>query len=148
VPSRVQPHLPDSIEALEAWEVGMGLPSLPTLVRWADYEVDVPAAAGDIREPVAALLALEALPWEDMRGEKTRHYDLRALVHEIAVDAANGKTRLRMRLRCEPSRVGRPEQVVQALGLPEPLRVHRVRLVLNEASPARDAWRRRGRFVT
>ena len=42
---------------------------------------------------------------------------------------------------------GGPTQVVKALGLPEPSRVHRTRIVLDEPSPAREAWRRRGRFV-
>jgi hypothetical protein len=56
-------------------------------------------------------------------------------------------TRLWMRLRCDSRGVGRPDQVAKALGLSEPLRIHRQRLVLAEVSPARNAWRRRGRFV-
>lgn len=149
VAARVQPHLPAGIEVREAYEVGMGLPSLPSLVRWADYEVDLPAAgATDAGERVAALLAAKELPWEDTRGEKKRRYDLRALVQTIAVERAGEVMRLRMRLQCESAGVGRPEQVVLALGLPAPLRIHRERLVLAEVSPARDAWRRRGRFVS
>ncbi len=148
--ARVRPHLPEGLEALEAWEVGLGLPALPSAVRWADYEVDVPAGEGgpDVAAAVASFLAADQLPWEDTRGEKTRHYDLRALVQEVHVEGhCDGVVRLSMRLRCDTAGVGRPDQVVLALGLPQPARVHRRRLVLSEVSPARDAWRRRGRYV-
>jgi radical SAM-linked protein len=146
---RVQPHLPPGLAAREVREVGMGLPSLSSAVRWADYEVDVPA--GDEREVAAAIepfLAAERFHWIDKRGEKTREYDLRALVQELRVGGAgDGITRLSMRLRCDAAGVGRPDQVVKALGLPQALRIHRVGLALAEASPAREAWRRRGRFL-
>ena len=150
VVERVSPHLPPGLALRDAWEVGMGLPSLPSAVRWADYEVELPIAAGgpDVAAAVAAFLAAERFPWEDTRGEKVRRYDLRPLVQEIRVEGRDGEiTRLSMRLRCEAAGVGRPDQVVKALRLPEPARIHRRRLVLAESSPARDAWRRVGRFV-
>ena len=128
----------------------MGLPSLPSVVRWADYEVDIPIGSDrlDVSATVASLLTAESFPWEDTRGEKVRRYDLRALVQEIRVaERCENMTRLEMRLRCDSARVGRAEQVVKALGLPPPARIHRQRLVLAERSPAHDAWRRRGRFV-
>ena len=146
--ARVQPCLPPGIDVLDAQEVGMGLPSLPTAVRWADYEVDVPATDAALENMIASFLALETLPWRDTRGEKVREYDLRPLVHDLRVEGrCDEVTRLSMRLRCDARGVGRPEQVVLALGLPQAARVHRLRLVLAETSPAREAWRRRGRFV-
>ena len=145
--ARVRPNLPPGIELRDAWEAGMGLPSLPTAVRWADYEVDVAAAEG-LDEAIASFLARETLAWRDTRGEKVREYDLRPLVQELRVDKRCGElTRLSMRLRCDAAGVGRADQVVLALGLPQAVRVHRRRLVLAEVSPARDAWRRRGRFA-
>jgi radical SAM-linked protein len=146
---RVQPFLPDGLAAIDAWEVGLGLPSLPTLVRWADYEVDLRIDdVGALRAQVAALLARESFSWVDVRGEKRREYDLRALVQELRVEPlCEGTARLSMRLRSDSMGVGRPDQVVKALGLPEPVRTHRLRLVVPETSPARDAWRRRGRFI-
>jgi radical SAM-linked protein len=147
---RVATHLPPGLRALDAWEVGIGLPSLPSSVRWADYEVDVQAQQVEVERAAATFLERETLPWADTRGEKVRRYDIRALVQDIRVagEASCGGTRLTMRLRCDSAGVGRPEQVVKALGLPEPDRVHRTRLVLGEMSPARDAWRRRGRYRT
>jgi radical SAM-linked protein len=146
---RLQPHLPAGLTALEAREVGLGLPSLPTLVRWADYEVDlrtddVPA----LRSQVEAFLGSESLPWVDLRGQKRREYDLRALVQDVRVEPlCAGAARLSMRLRSDSLGVGRPDQVVKALGLPEPIRTHRLQLIVAETSPARSAWRRRGRYV-
>ncbi|MEX0786512.1 MAG: TIGR03936 family radical SAM-associated protein [Dehalococcoidia bacterium] len=149
VPSSVRERLPDGLEALDCREVGMGLPSLPSSVRWADYEVDVPAASStDVERSVAELLASEELEWEDTRGEKTRYYDLRELVGDVRVEKRCGEVvSMAMRLRCGPEGVGRPDQVVKALGLPEAVRVHRTRLHVAEESPARSAWRRRGRYA-
>ena len=145
--ARVAAHLPPGLIARDAWEVGLGLPSLPASVRWADYEVDVAADASHARAAIQALLSREEFPWEDTRGEKTRHYDLRPLVLELRADTCGAATRLTMRLRSDAQGVGRPDQVVKALGLPEALRVHRSALVLANVSPAHDAWRRRGRYL-
>lgn len=148
---RVRAHLPPGLTPIEAREVGMGLPSLPSSLRLADYEVDVPVGDNglDVAGAVDAFLAAEILPWEDTRGEKIRRYDLRALVLELRIEGrSDGVLRLSMRLRCDAAGAGRPDQVVKALGLPEASRVHRKRLVLSDVSPARDAWRRRGRFAS
>ena len=145
---RVGPHLPPGLSLCEARDVGMGLPSLTAAVRWADYEVAVPAAERAAAAAIEPFLAAETFHWVDTRSEKTREYDLRALVQELRVaGAGDGIVRLSMRLRCDAGGVGRPDQVVKALGLPPAARIHRVRLVLAEASPAREAWRRRGRFL-
>ena len=145
---RLSSHLPPGLDVRDVWEVGMGLPSLPSTIRWADYEVDLPATEADLAGAIASFLAKKQFPWEDSRGEKVRRYDLRSMVQELRVSEGNNEaTRLNMRLRCDASGVGRPDQVVQALGLPQPVRIHRLGLVLAEVSPARDAWRRRGRFV-
>lgn len=146
---RLQPHLPPGLSALDAREVGLGLPSLPTLVRWADYEVDLRTDdAPALRSQVEAFLASQTLPWVDLRGQKRREYDLRTLVQALRAEPIReGAARLSMRLRSDALGVGRPDQVAKALGLPEPSRIHRLRLIVSETSPARDAWRRRGRYV-
>lgn len=148
VAPRLAEHLPEGLEVCDVREVGLGLPALPSAVRYAEYEVDV-ATDEDIAPKVAELLAAETLAWEDTRGEKTRRYDLRSLIDRIDIEpGCDGGIRLAMRLRCDTGGVGRPDQVVKALGLPAASRIHRRRLVLDEVSPARDAWRRRGRFLS
>jgi hypothetical protein len=51
-----------------------------------------------------------------------------------------------MKLKNDNTGSGRPEQVVAALGLPPPTRIHRTKLILQAKSAAREAWRKRGRF--
>ena len=145
---RLGAELPEGLTVLEVSEVGMGLPSLPSAVRWADYDVDIDANGDDVAKAVADFLAAEAFPWVDERGEKTRRYDLRLLVGEVmVVELCTDTVRLAMRLCCGPAGVGRADQVAKALGLPDPVRVHRRRLLLADESRARAAWRRRGRYL-
>ena len=61
--------------------------------------------------------------------------------------ATDEATSLRMLLKSDSGGSGRPEQVALALGLGQPVRIHRRRLVLASASRARTAWRTRGRFA-
>ncbi len=80
--ARVQPCLPDGIAIREVHEVGIGLPSLPSAVRWADYEVDLPSFAGAVGA-IDLFLSRESFPWTDTRGEKKREYDMRPLVRDL-----------------------------------------------------------------
>lgn len=146
---QLAPSLPRGLEARAAQEVGMGLPALQADVRWADYEVDVAAGEVEARAACERFLAQESIPWEHKREEEVRKYDIRAQVQDVSVLRSGGSVvTLRMRLKNDSSGSGRPEQVVAALGLGAPLRIHRTRLVLAGGSPSREAWRKRGRFVS
>lgn len=142
---------PEGLELRSCEEVGLGLPSLQSAMRWAEYEIEVPAngrTPAAVRAAVDRFLASESIPWEHQREKETRRYDIRAVVQDMrVVDGAPGKRRLWMRLRHDQQVTGRAEQVAAALGLPEPERVVRTRLVLAETSPARERWRRAGRYV-
>lgn len=146
--AQVAPQLPPAVSIAAVREVGLALPSLQADVRFASYDVDVPADEATASAAVADFLARETVPWEHRRDDEVRQYDIRAQVHDIDVTDAGGTARLRMTLKNDNSGSGRPEQVVAALGLPAPSRVHRTQLVLAGSSPAREAWRKRGRFVT
>jgi radical SAM-linked protein len=144
----VTPQLPPAVRLVRVEEAGLNLPSLQAEVRAAEYEVDLQAPPDhDMERAVSALLAAETFPWEHKREDETKTYDLRALIHDITVYRCDGGVRIKMLLRADNTGSGRPEQVVAALGLPAPRRIHRTRLVLSGASPARQAWRKRGRFV-
>jgi radical SAM-linked protein len=146
----VSVQLPAGIEVLEVAEVGLGLPSLQSEVRWARYRVEGPfdGAPEKVRSAVDRFLAAESIPWEHMRDKELRKYDIRTLVRDLWVDdPPAGSYALGMVLRCDNTATGRPEQVAAALGLPEPVVIHREELVLAGTSPAREAWRRAGRFV-
>ncbi|MSQ36458.1 MAG: DUF2344 domain-containing protein [Dehalococcoidia bacterium] len=145
--------LPTALAPVSVEDIGERLPSLSASVRWAEYELALPAAAAPaLREQVAAFLARQALPWEERRGERTRRIDLRAAVLALELlPAAEGDAcaRLRMRITLEPGRGARPASVLAALGVaalavPGTL----VRTAIEAARPrvALRAWRTRGRF--
>lgn len=146
---RVSEQLPEGIEVHEARDVGLRVPSLQSEVRWGEYEVELdPSVETErARAAIERFLAAETLPWEHLREKETRRYDIRSLVQNLWLEEGGPSLRLGMRLRLDSGGSGRPEQVVAAMGLPEPLRIHRTKLVLAESSPAHEAWRRHGRFT-
>jgi len=143
-------QLPAGVEALEVEEVGLRAPSLQAELRAAEYEVSLPATLeqANAREAVESFLAEESVPWEQMRDGELRRYDIRAMVQHLWVDGPkDGPPVVGMRVRADSGGSGRPEQVIAAMGLPEPTGIHRRNLVLAETSPTHEAWRRHGRFA-
>lgn len=143
-------QLPAGVEVLDVEEVGLRGASLQSELRAAEYEVTVPAnwSETDTKEAVERFLAEESVPWEQVRDGETRHYDIRALVQDAwAGGPRNGSEVIGMRVRADSTGSGRPEQIVAAMGLPEPSMIRRRRLILAESSPAHEAWRRHGRFT-
>jgi radical SAM-linked protein len=136
------------LEALSAQETGLELPALQTQLRWTEYEVDVPRggrSVEDIRHAISDILAARSLPWEHRRETKVLRYDLRPLVLGLRLEAEGDEGyRLVMRLRVDQQRSGRADQVVAALGLDPPMRVHRRRLYVDQTLPVISAYRRRG----
>lgn len=143
-------QLPAGVEVLQVEEAGLRAPSLQSELRAAEYEVSLPASLPEeeARKAIERFLAAESIPWEQLRDGELRQYDIRALVQHLWLDEErNGSPVVGMRVRADSGGSGRPEQVIAALGLPEPLGVHRRKLVLAETSPAHEAWRRQGRFA-
>ena len=147
------PQLPNGIRLLRVDEVPLGLPSLQSLMRAAEYDVEVEDARSPQawQQAMAELLGREAIPWEHQRGDEVRRYDLRPLILGIELlpvgaGAAGSRRALRLRLRSDERGAGRPEQVTRALGLTvEPVRIHRTRLEIEEPAIARTAYRAAGR---
>ena len=143
----VSQQVTPGIARLEVREVGLGLPSLQSQVRWSEYQVDVPTdrSVDEVRRAVADLLASQSIPWQHQREREVRRYDLRPLVQDVLVETLeDGRCTLGMRLRTDSQASGRAEQVAAALGFPAPTRIHRRRLILEEVSPAVQSWRRHG----
>ncbi len=140
--------LPPGLEVLSAQELGLDLPALQTQLRWTEYDVDVPRggrSAEEIRHAISDFLAARSLPWEHRRETKVLRYDLRPLVLELRLDGEGEEVyQLAMRLRIDRERSGRADQVVAALGLDPPSRVHRRCLYVERTPPAVRAYRRWG----
>jgi radical SAM-linked protein len=113
----LQSMLPDGIQILRLESVDASLPPLQTLVESADYEVSIAGGAKgiDLIQGVRDIAAAKSI-WRTRRGKS---YDLRPLIEKIeaAGDPASGETTLRMRLRAREGATGRPDEVLEALGV-------------------------------
>lgn len=142
---RVSPHffiktvkeqLPRGVDISEVLEVGMGLPSLQSQVRSAEYRV----VAESEREPkeveaaIRSLLDSDKLPWQHARDKEVRKYDLRNLIDDLwLMEQHPPEYTVGMKLRCDGSGTGRPEQVLSALGFTGPPKsIYRTKLMLEK----------------
>jgi radical SAM-linked protein len=133
------PHLPTGLELLSVEEVYPQLPSLQSQVRSAEYRVTVywDGAQEEIEgkllaERVRQLLSAEQL----LRQRRGKDYDLRPLIEDVWVEGkeTDGWV-LGMRLRAGDQGAGRPDEVLDSLGLAEgPHAVRRERLIFGLVS--------------
>lgn len=118
--SRLRPVLPPGLDVLGIEEVPLRAPSLQSQMREADYQATV-----QTREPLEAihtrlkaLLDAPVLLRQRHHKGKMQRYDLRPLIQGLAVEAsqAEGCT-ITMHLQASPKGAGRPDEVLDALGL-------------------------------
>ena len=127
-------QLPAGIEIRQVNNVPLTLPSLQSQVRSAEYKVvlETDKEEPETESAISRLLAMKELPWQHHRDTGPRHYDLRALINDLwLVEWYNGNCTICMKLRCDSSGSGRPEQVAAALGFDNyPKSIHRTKLIL------------------
>jgi radical SAM-linked protein len=129
----VSQQLPPGIEISQVHMVAPTLPSLQSQVSHTEYEVETETDKDQaaIKAALASLLSLEELPWHHQRDTGTRNYDLRALIDDLwLVGWRRGHCTIGMKLRCDSSGSGRPEQVAAALDLSHPTSIRRTKLIL------------------
>jgi radical SAM-linked protein len=130
----VRRQLPPGIEILGTHQIPLSIPSLQSQVRHVEYMVNVETEKQleDIESAISILLSMEHLPWHHQRDTGRRSYDLRALINDLwCIDYHHPYCTIGMRLRCDSSGSGRPEQVASALGfIHHPQSMHRTRLIL------------------
>jgi len=130
----VSQQLPPGIGILQVYQIAPNLPSLQSQVRYAEYKVEVETEKGqeDIKSALVSLLSVEHLPWQHQRDTGLRSYDLRTLIDDLwLIDWHQPYCTIGMRLRCDNSGSGRPEQVTAALGFAHhSLSIHRIKLIL------------------
>ncbi|OGO03484.1 MAG: hypothetical protein A2Y59_03875 [Chloroflexi bacterium RBG_13_52_14] len=132
----VKEQLPRGIDILEVAEVGVGLPSLQSQLRFAEYKVvlDADKKPKEVEAAICSLLESDSLPWQHTRDKEIRKYDLRTLIEDIwLIESSPPEFAVGMRLRCDSDGTGRPEQVVSALGFANPPKsIHRTKLILEK----------------
>ena len=130
----VSQQLPPGIEILQVYQIALIMSSLQSQVRYAEYRVEVETEKDqrDIESAVTSLLSIKQLPWQHQRDTGRRSYDLRPLIDDLwLIDWHHPYATIGMRLRCDNTGSGRPEQVAAALGFTQyPQSMHRTKLIL------------------
>ncbi len=132
IATRLKVNLPADIRVTKVESVDERAPALQTQVLSATYEVHLtePVDGPDLTRKVEELMLSESLP----RERRGKSYDLRPLIEMLSVvTEANGELWLRMTLSARDGATGRPEEVLNVLGIePEYTRVERTRLIFQE----------------
>jgi radical SAM-linked protein len=127
-------QLPHGITVDGVYNIPLTMPSLQSQVRYAEYTVAIKTekARNNIESAITSLMEKASLPWQHQRDTGPHHYDLRALIEDLwLIDWHDEGCTIGMRLRCDSSGSGRPEQVAAALGFERyPESIHRTRLIL------------------
>lgn len=127
-------QLPRGIAISGVFTTPLTIPSLQSQVRQAEYIVSITSdkTREQIETDINDLLDKETLPWQHQRDTGPKKYDLRALIDDVwLMDWRQGFCTLGMRLRCDNTGSGRPEQVAAALGFKDyPDSIHRSKLIL------------------
>ena len=126
---RIQAAVPSGLQILQVESVDEKLPALQMLVAEAEYEIlfTEPAERSALTQQVAQMMDTPSLP----RERRGKSYDLRPLIEQVSVITdPKGVVRLRMRLAAREGATGRPEEVLDHLGIPaDTVRVERTRLI-------------------
>jgi radical SAM-linked protein len=123
--SRLEGKLAPGVRLISIIELEKKPASVQSLLIGADYTILIYAAPGEI-EPVAIeeriqdFLAQETIWRERERKGETYTYNLRPLVFELCYagyDAANEEHRIFLRVQQRAGATGRPDEVVDSLGM-------------------------------
>ncbi len=129
ISNRLKDNLPSDIRILNIESVEEHAPALQTQVLSAVYDIHLtePLDGAELTRMVEALMMSESA----VRERRGKSYDLRPLIEMLSVvTEASGNVWLRMTLAAREGATGRPEEVLNALGIaPEYTRIERTRLV-------------------
>jgi len=123
--TRLNTTLPSGIQVVNVEQVDEGAPTLQTQVASAEYEVTLTEAfdGSELKRKVDSVIDSKSI----IRERRGKIYDLRSLIEELNLPP-NGK--IFMRLRAREGATGRPEEVLDVLGIAvEGTRIERTRLI-------------------
>ncbi len=129
LPSRLQQALPAGIQVLDVRSVDESEPALQMQIQSAEYDVALLEHVDrtELQQRIEKLLAAQALP----RVRREKPYDLRPLIDELRLMDEAGH--IFMRLSARESATGRPEEVLDELGIPAgETRIERTRLIFHQ----------------
>jgi radical SAM-linked protein len=127
----LQPAAPPGLTIVSVEQVDEHGPALQTQVAAAEYQVNLLEAIdrSELERKVAEALGVASL----LRERRGKQYDLRPLIETLSLlpPDGSGAICLQMRLAAREGATGRPEEVLDILGIPiDMTRIERVRLIL------------------
>jgi radical SAM-linked protein len=128
VQEALEPALPPGLQVIQIEVIDSQAPTLQAQVRSSDYVVTLVEACPDLADRINQLLETSSL----LRTRRGKPYDLRPLIEALAIlpDDPQAQPRFQARLAARESATGRPEEVLDALGIePSKARVHRTSLI-------------------
>jgi len=133
LPGTLQGAVPPGLRILNVAEVEEKSPPLQTQILSAEFEAVLSGEKNrsDLDKKLSTVLHADSLP----RERRGKAYDLRPLIEELKLidPDADGHPRLFMRLSAREGATGRPEEVLDALGLPlDGIHTERTRLIFKE----------------
>jgi len=130
------PVLPDGLSVKEIRQVDPRAPAMQTQVVGTVYRVIVEWDEGpeDVKARIAQVMAADEL----LHQRRGREYNLRPLIEILSlIKAAEKKITLHMGLSARPGATGRPEAVVDVLGMGDAFaRYYRERLIVSAGPEA------------
>ena len=135
LPTRLNKTLPSGLQVVDVEQVDEREPALQTQVKSAEYEVTLTEAIdeAELQSKVDSILGSTSIP----RERRGKTYDLRPLIEELTLTPSPLPSRERgvgvrilMRLTAREGATGRPEEVLDVLGIAfEGTRIERTRLI-------------------
>jgi radical SAM-linked protein len=130
LPTRLNSTLPSGLQVVGVVQVDERAPALQTQVASAEYEVALTDSSTSLRvdrtelqQKIDSVLEAESIP----RERRGKTYDLRPLIEDLELRQDD---KIRMRLTAREGATGRPEEVLDVLGIAfEDTRVERTRLI-------------------
>lgn len=125
LPTRLNSTLPSGLQVVDVQQVDERAPALQTQVASAEYEVTLTEAIerSELERRIDSVIESKAIP----RERRSKMYDLRPLIEEMNV-LPDG--RIFMQLSAREGATGRPEEVLDVLGIAfEGTRIERTRLL-------------------
>lgn len=121
---RLNDTLPSGIQVAEIEQVDDRAPALQTQVVSAEYEVRMIESAfpSELKRKIESVMAAESM----IRTRREKEYDLRPLIEDLKFETDT----IFMRLAAREGATGRPEEVLDVLGIAfEETRIERTRLI-------------------
>jgi radical SAM-linked protein len=124
--------LPPGLEILALENIALHAPALQTQVTSAVYLITFLDEIPDLEARFRKVIRAEQLP----RKRRNKPYDLRPLIEAASPPSQNaaGKAELRVQLAAREAATGRPEELLDELGIKfEATLIHREKLIINNA---------------